>query len=528
MNAHHDRRRKRNERVLIAGFLLALFAPLVDMALRPSSARDTIRERRQPAAFPELSFRPGALWAFAGGFDAWWKDTFGLRDKLLFGHSFLKLMVFGVSPSPIVTFGRDHWLFYSGNDAIEVDLGLAPFRDEDLNAWVRMLGARRDWLAARGIQYLVAWVPSKSIVYPEKLPVGHAISGENRVDQLIRALGPSWKDDLLDLRPSQFAEKQHDRPELGDWTWYPLGTHWTERGACAGYFALMENLRKRFPSFVPRSPAAFATEPNAEEGDSWARRLYLERWLPQPMFTHHLQRTKRAHSLGTIAHVEHSERFENGDAQAPRMLMFHDSMAPPLKEWIAEPFSTSTFYWQFDFDLDKVLEAKPDIVIALFSDRSLSYVQPRLTAAEAGADVRASFAKAERVFFDVDCSKNEPAVAAQGDAELSIESGALVATLAETESTLLLPHFEPRADETPVLRVVVDSEVETKLDVFYRTEEDPVWQRKRGYQLEIAPGRNEVYVELLATGLLGDIRMRPGRQAGRYVLHSIELRSVRE
>lgn len=515
------------ELVLITGFLVALVAPLVDMFVRPTSARDTMRELRQPAPPPDLSLTPAAAWFFASNFDAWWKDTFGLRDKLLFGHSWIKTFVFGVSPSPIVAWGKDRWLFYTGNDALQVDLGLDPFEPREVDAWVRMLNARRAWLAARGIQYLVVWVPSKTVLYPEFLPAGHHVSGENRVDQLIHALGPTWRSDLVDLRACQLAEKTNDRPEAGDWTWYPLGTHWTERGAARGYLEIMENLRARFPELIPRNRSAFKLElGDPEEGDSWARRLYLEDWLEQPMYMFRLQRTWRAKSLGRIEHFVRSERFEGPDPKLPRMLMFHDSMGPTLRPWLAEQFSVSTFHWQFDFDLDKIEEAKPDIVIALFSDRSLAYVQPRVTAAEAGADVRATYDRATRSLFDVDCGTNQPAVRPQGDTTLEVRDGALVAKITDNEGTLLLPRFEPREDETPVLRIAIDAPFATKLDVFYKTLEGPAWHRKQSYQLELHQGRNELFVELLAPGLLGDLRIRPGRIAGTYVIRELELRAA--
>lgn len=514
------------ELVLITGFLVALVLPLADMCVRPTSARDTLRELRQPAPPPDLSFTPEAAWFFASNFDAWWKDTFGLRDKLLFGHSWIKTFVFGVSPSPIVAWGKNQWLYYTGNDALQVDLGLDPFEPQELDAWVRMLNARRRWLAARGIQFLVAWVPSKTLLYPEHLPPGHVISGENRVDQLVHALGPTWKDDLVDFRACQLREKQNDDPATGDYAWYRLGTHWTERGVFAGYLEIMDNLRRRFPEFIPRNRSAFKLELSDEIGDSWASRLYLEDWLPQPTYKFRLQRRWRAETTGQVGNFVRSERFVGDDAKAPRMLMFHDSMGPSMRPLLAEYFSQTTAYWQFDFDLDKIEEAKPDIVIALFSDRSLAYVQPRVTAAEAGADVRATYDRATRKLFEVDCTTNEPRVRPQGATTLEVRDGALVATVPDEEGALLLPRFEPRADETPVLHLEIDAPFATKLDVFYKTLEAPAWHRKQSYQLELHQGHNELFVELLAPGLLGDLRIRPGRTAGTFVIRKLDLRAA--
>ena len=49
------------------------------------------------------------------------------------------------------------------------------------------LVARRDWLAERGIKYLVVVAPNKNTVYPEMLPGGfEKATDDSQLDQLLR------------------------------------------------------------------------------------------------------------------------------------------------------------------------------------------------------------------------------------------------------------------------------------------------------------------------------------------------------
>ncbi len=521
--------RRALDRILIGAFLIGIVAPTIDMFVRPAESRSVRREMREPAPPPDFSLTKSALWQLAPDIDAWWKDGFGLRDKFMRAHNALEALVFGVTPSTLVELGsREGWIFYSGERALEADLGLAPFKPKELDLWVRMLEARRRYLEQRGARFLLVWVPSKGVVYPEFLPRGCRPSGDTRVDQLIRALGPSWNDDLLDLRESQRAEKAFDRADVGDFAWYPLGTHWTERGAYAGYAAIAERLRSSFPNLEHRARNSFASELTDEPGDSWASRLYLDGWLTQPNWLFKLRRKLRAESQGQIGGNSRSERFVGSRPDAPRMLMFHDSMGPPLRPLLAELFSVTSYYWQFDFDTAKIEEAKPDVVIALFSDRSLGFVQPRVTASEAGLDLVSAFGRADRVLLHVDAQHGGDELTGDGTSEVHVEEDAIVADMQADDQLLILPRFEVPPEVAPLLHISIDSPFETKLEVLYRTTADPTFSRKRTYPLELKPGRNDLHCELFAQGLLGDLRIRPGRKHGRFVLHELEIRAPSE
>lgn len=526
MDAPRTRTRKLTDALLSAAFVAAVCAPIADLFVRPDELRSTRVEFRDPAPRPTLEPTLKSALHFPASLDAYWQDTFGLRDKLIGAHNAIKLLGFGVTPSTEIVWGKNDWLYHAGYRALECDMGIHPFSANELDAWKRMLDARRAWLAQRGIQYLLVWVPAKSLVYPENLPNGWVKSGPSRMEQLIAKLGPEWAPDLLDLLPCQIAEKRFDRPELGDWTWFPLGTHWSARGAYAGYLEICAELARRFPGVEarPRDAVHFVLD-EGSHGDSWAGRLYLEEELPQANWTLHPVGEWRAERRGRFRNRARTEHFIGQDAEAPRILVFHDSMGPPLRHLLAEQSSEYVSLWQFDFDTLRIEEAKPDIVIAVFSDRSLTFVAPRVTAIEAGETVSSAFARAGKVLLRYDAASNEPALHGQGEVELLPKDGALGVWTRSASDALLLPRFDAPEVGRAILHLKLTSARATKLDLLYKTRVDPTFSRKQCYQVELRSGDNDVYVELGADGLLGDVLMRPGREPGRFVIRALEIRT---
>ena len=73
-------------------------------------------------------------------------------------------------------------------------------------------------------------------------------------------------------------------------------------------------------------------------------------------------------------------RSRRADAQAGRLLMLHDSFAPPLMPFLAEHFREGLFIWTDD---DSVLpqearDFRPDVVIEEVVERRLSGTEPDL------------------------------------------------------------------------------------------------------------------------------------------------------
>ena len=102
--------------------------------------------------------------------------------------------------------------------------GVYPLSQHELDGWRRALTARRDRLATQKIRDLFVFVPNKDQAYPEHLPPAFTSAGAARIDQVMAYMRQHSDVDLLDLRPSIWAEKKNDR--AGDYVYHRLGTHW--------------------------------------------------------------------------------------------------------------------------------------------------------------------------------------------------------------------------------------------------------------------------------------------------------------
>jgi hypothetical protein len=97
--------------LLFAGALCAL---ALDQLVRPDEARDARHENRQPEPRPGPPFESGALGVWPSRYERYFKDTFGLRDRLLCARN-TALLRLHLAPTAHVEPTPDGWIFYRGD-----------------------------------------------------------------------------------------------------------------------------------------------------------------------------------------------------------------------------------------------------------------------------------------------------------------------------------------------------------------------------------------------------------------------------
>src|SRR5262249_9806633 len=143
--------------------------PVARNLLGPAPS-DAASENRRLAALPKLQLKGSVLRPFPAHFEAFYNDRFGFRDVLIRWLTRAEVLWLKVSSSPEVILGKKGWLFYSELPPGQAARATRPFTAEQLDHWRRMLEARQDWLAQRGIRYLFVIAPDKQTMYPEMLP----------------------------------------------------------------------------------------------------------------------------------------------------------------------------------------------------------------------------------------------------------------------------------------------------------------------------------------------------------------------
>ena len=231
--------------VLLALFSISVLLPLLGLAMGTES-RTINFENRKLVEKPVLSM--SSLPSFANQYTAYFNDNFGFRKMLMSLNSYIKFKYLNTSAVPDVILGKSDWLYY--RPSLEDSSGNTLFTPEELLSMKKSIERQSQWMAERGIYYLIVIAPNKETIYPEYLPDKINLSNhQTQLDQLLTAVGTSQNVHFLDLRECLLKSKKS-----GDYNLYfRTDTHWNSYGAYIGYNEIVQKLADHFPSLTPPS-----------------------------------------------------------------------------------------------------------------------------------------------------------------------------------------------------------------------------------------------------------------------------------
>jgi alginate O-acetyltransferase complex protein AlgJ len=356
---------------LVVSFLAAIAAPLLSQLAGLDLAR--LDENRARAPRPGLTLRREVLAEYPRKFEVYFNDTFGLRDPLIRWNNLTRVSLLGISHSPKVEIGRRGWLYYLEEGAVKDLRRSHPLSLAELQRWAWSLEARRQWLASRGIRYLVLFAPNKHTIYPEYLPRRYDhVTPETRCDQIYKYLAEHTQLDLLDLREPLLKAKSRAR------LYHRRDTHWNDRGAFIGYREIMQRLSRWYPNLGPMPRSAFKLVEYARPNPDLSLMLGLGDVMPEvdyalvPRFGRRAHRADPGPGLTPDDHpMPPPFAFESGDDSLPRAVVFRDSFSIALIPLLAEHFSRSLYLWHCPFDPTIIEREKPQVVIEEAVERRL-------------------------------------------------------------------------------------------------------------------------------------------------------------
>src|SRR5271157_3230122 len=368
------RSHKMKDMAMIAVFLVAITMPLIGLIFRLDAGMK-LQENRVLASMPELTLQRAALAAFPGKFETYFNDQFGFRQRLIHWLSIAKVLGLGVSSSRDVILGRKGWIFYGALD-LEFYRSLQPLKPQQLEAWQQLLESRRDWLAARGIPYLVVLAPNKSTIYPEFMPLAYnRVNPKTRLDQLMAHLKAHSTLSVIDLREPLLSAKSQEQ------VYYRTDSHWNNRGAYVGYAKIMEALSTWIPKIMAAPRSEFRDVTVWKPARDLGYMLGLEYYLPEEYIDLQPRKPRQARKLAETGDSGSPGRsvtpsrpnivFELPGTRLPRAVMFRDSFAEALMPLLAEHFRRITFSWQYTLNKELVEREQPDIVIQEMVERTL-------------------------------------------------------------------------------------------------------------------------------------------------------------
>jgi alginate O-acetyltransferase complex protein AlgJ len=223
---------RRHRRFFAVAAFLLLATPLVVGLVYPDSAASILKEGRNPAPAPKSPDSPRDWLTLPRQVDAYLKDSFGLREKMIRLHKDLtKPLLF--EDSHVAVTGRSGRMYAVADDMLAQSAGRA-FRPEKVADTVAMIVGMRDALARRGVKFLVALPPNSSTIYQDDLPHWARNAGRTtEYDLLLKGLA-ARDVRTVDLRPALAQARA-----LGP-TYLMNDLHWNASGAIAGFNALVE------------------------------------------------------------------------------------------------------------------------------------------------------------------------------------------------------------------------------------------------------------------------------------------------
>jgi hypothetical protein len=367
----------RINQVLIVVFVGLLWLPLLDTVFHLDRA-PAVNENREAAPRPVFTG-----WSetkeFFQAIERYHDDHFGFRKRLVRWHSGWKKSFFHEAAVREVIIGRDGWLYTATNQMIEHYTRMKQFSAEDLDAWQKLFETRRDWLAQRGIQYLVVFTPDKQTVYPEHLPDWlKRGAAPSKLDQMITRLNEHSTVAVLDLRPTLLEAKQHAPVYL------MTDTHWNQRGIFVSYQTLITKLSTQIPGLEPLPSTSFTWQDIPHPGDL-AVMLGQESSFPEQ---NRVTMTPQEPLQITETALPSAKRVAMTTTRNPKAMgkaiVYHDSFGHGWIPLIGYHFGEVIYIAKRPIDPALIEKEKPIIVIDQIVERILNVKDPHVIMADDG------------------------------------------------------------------------------------------------------------------------------------------------
>jgi len=362
-----------------AVFCLAILLPLSAQILHIAPHEKLAEATATP--FPDFSLSRGGFSAVARALAGGWLDkNFPFRGMLIRWYNYSSTSLFGsISNNSPVVVGKDGWLFLSKDRGIDLEQdhrAVTPYDAEQLDRLTSVYEARREWLAARGIKYLVVVTPNKDTVYPEFLPAEwKQVGGQSRLQQVMRHLGEKSSLDVLDLSGVLLKAK------AGREVYYRTDSHWNAYGAFPSYQAVIERLSRHFPRLKPMDESQFFIQEYAHLGGDLSYMVGLEDLVLDKKVLMFAKEPLKARGMSPNVfkpgYVQPAQGSVRPEGDLPRALFFHDSYFWELVPFLGEHFSRAVYVWvrpglrgtQSLFDKELIEKERPDVVVEEIAER---------------------------------------------------------------------------------------------------------------------------------------------------------------
>lgn len=324
--------------------------PLVGRLLGRS---ENVNSLEAESAVPAL-MKDGALnTGFLRELGSYYEDHMALKNEMISADALVRSSLFGVSNTVHVVVGQDGWIYYGGT--LKNYLGTEELTDRELDNIAFNLSLISSYARSKGARLLFVVAPNKNSVYPEHmpswlLPSEEAHSAERLLDYL-----EGRKVAHADLQGVLAASKGED-------LYFKRDSHWNDRGALLAYNAMLDAVGKEHERY---DALEFVEGEHVGDIDAMlfpagAKAEVVP--VPSKEYEFAFQGTDDV----TASVVETTGEGEGS------LLMYRDSFANNLIQPLSAAFQKSYFTNLVPYDLGKIEQLKPSVVIIERVERHLS------------------------------------------------------------------------------------------------------------------------------------------------------------
>ena len=293
------------------------------------------------------------------------ENTFWGRTKLINAYNGVRVFAGDRIFGEFYLSGRN-WLAYTKDYS-------RSLTHEELQEIYSKLEGLKAHLEPKEIQLLVIIAPIKNTIYPEYVPNEiPIISEKSRMDQVISYQQEHEGVEILDLRPILFQARKERH------VFYSSDTHWNPYGAYSVYQEIISRLTEEFPEMSPYEFYEFVYESDETRVGDIARvtntNLVEEFFFLKLKNSNSNKIVNRSYKLDekNVKIKTPVNIFIKTDKSLPDLLMYHDSFAFSLMQFLPNHFHQSTFIRVISaIDISFIESRKPDVVIIEFAERTL-------------------------------------------------------------------------------------------------------------------------------------------------------------
>ena len=355
--------------LILIVFILSILIPLSFSDFKGGQISET--EKRTLAQFPKIFTNDLKLaTGIRSGLENWINDNIGFRSKINRIKAIGEFHLFHISPTPLVHVGKNGWLFYTGDNNIEIGTGNYKLSHNQLESIKNNQVDIQQALKKRGIEYVIVFPPSKASIYPEYIRGNYSV-GETLVDVVTNYLQENTTIPVINLKPDLLNAKNSKL------VYFKTDTHWNYEGSYIGYCSIIDKLN--FEGILHSMPVKTSYYPSKFTGDL---SLMLNVGLPPEPFTatkvinanailikegHRYDQLSKLLELNNVKNELIS--YQNSTTEEPTALIYRDSFFTFMNKYLAENFSAVDFVWSYNITADIVDFVKPDIVIFEITER---------------------------------------------------------------------------------------------------------------------------------------------------------------